>query len=499
MSFETIKHYKKSKERNIVFSIFSNGLVSDKDEQMAEPAECKNVYNLVYSGGALKTGLGFEELKIPASASDNVMHKIRIVASITSLHGMWMNRFWSSVNSRFAYQLVFLDQTYQVWVVPIFDAYDGQMWARQGNMSNISAPPSNTLNICTESEDSFIFFTPEGMSWLGTSSEGFFQNVPQFISTAVHYGKFFGIENTTHQPLVYTSNLNLKEWNSQNRVNIEFVDDRGASIKVVAFNDYVYIFRERGITRISIYSSKDDFSYTHLYTSSSRIFEKSICVCGDKVLFMTREGLFSFNGNSVKKICENYDKYFMALDNKNCDCACLDGKYYFASKCNFGDGQQVGCESGTYTNNIMFEVDVSTNEVNVVRGVDIKMFTPIDTPYLSGLAMVFNNTNMLTIGKLCKNGKNLEENTSKFWESFVSDLGFQGKRKRVKEVILTTLYPCQLTISSDEGEKTISISGNQKEQHIRTNIYGKNFSFKFSTTEASCEIRKPMIVFDVEA
>ena len=266
MSFKTTKHYKKSKERDIVFSIFSNGLVSDKDEQMANPTECKNVYNLVYAGGALKTGLGFNELKIPASESDKTMHRIRMVSSINNLYGMWMNRFWSNLNARFSYQLVFLDQTFQVWVVPVFDPYNGQMWARQGNMLELSSPPTNTLNICTESEDSFIFFTPEGMSWIGTNSEGFFQNVPQFISTAVHYGKFFGIENTTHQPLVYTSNLNLKEWNNENRVNIEFVDDRGASIKVVAFNDYVYIFRERGITKISIYSSKNDFSYTHLYT-----------------------------------------------------------------------------------------------------------------------------------------------------------------------------------------------------------------------------------------
>ena len=213
---------------------------------------------------------------------------------------------------------------------------------------------------------------------------------------------------------------------------------------------------------------------------------------------MTREGLFSFNGNSVKKICENYDKYFMALDNSNCDCACLNGKYYFASKCDFGDGKQIGCESGTFTNNVVFEVDVSTNEVNVIRGVDIKMFTPIDTPFMSKLAVVFNNANILTIGQLDRSGTILTENTSKFWESFVSDLGFQGKRKKIKEIVLTTLYPCQLTISSDEETKTISISGNEKEQHIRTNIYGKNFSFIFSTNDASCEIRKPMIVFDVE-
>ena len=498
MSFRTIKHYKKSKERNIVFSIFSNGLVSDKDEQMTNPAECKSVYNLSLSGGALKTGLGFRELKIPASESDTVMHGLVFVNTITSLHGMWLNRFWSRTRGKFSFQLMFLDQLYRVWVVPIFDAYNGQMWSREGNMSNISAPPSNVLNICTESEDSFIFFTPEGMSWLDTSSEGFYQNVPQFISSAVHYGKFFGIENSTHQPLVYTSNLNLKEWSSENRVNIEFVDDRGASIKVVAFNDYVYIFRERGITRISIYSSKDDFSYTHLYTSSSRIFEKSICVCGDKVLFMTRDGLYAFNGNSVKKICENFDKYFLALNNKNCESACLNGKYYFASKCNFGDGNQVGCESGTYTNNVVFEVDVSTFDVNVIRGVDVKMFTPIDTSYMSVLAVVFNNANALTIGQLDHSGKILTQSTAKSWESFVSDLGFQGKRKRVKEIVLTTLYPCQLTIKSDEETKTLSILGGENEQHIPANLFGRNFSFKFSTTEANCEIRKPMIVFDVE-
>lgn len=58
--YKNHKKHKKTEEKNLVFSIFANGLVSNQDDLVAKPNECKNFYNLTFCDGALKTGLGFK-------------------------------------------------------------------------------------------------------------------------------------------------------------------------------------------------------------------------------------------------------------------------------------------------------------------------------------------------------------------------------------------------------------------------------------------------------
>ena len=81
------------------------------------------------------------------------------------------------------------------------------------------------------------------------------------------------------------------------------------------------------------------------------------------MLFVTRDGLYSFNGTSVDRVARDYDKYFQKLDNANCCCACHKGKYYLATRHNFDDGEQLGCEAKEFVNNILFEIDVDDFEV----------------------------------------------------------------------------------------------------------------------------------------
>jgi len=274
------------------------------------------------------------------------------------------------------------------------------------------------------------------------------------------------------------------------------LDNRGAFLKLVAFNDYVYLFREHGITKLSIYTSKNDFSVAHLYTSTSKIFEKSICVCGEEVFFMTRDGLYAFNGSSVKKICEQYEHIFQNLDNRNCSSACLDGKYYLATKCNFDDSGIVGCENGDFVNNVLFEIDVESQKLNILRGINIKKILAIDTPYISKLVACFYDKPQ-KIGELCFCGKYFDDAIVKEWKSYSSDLGEHGKRKRLKELILASSTECEVEIISDEETKTFKFEGSEKEQRLPINIYGKNFQFCFKSSAESCEICKPRVVFEV--
>lgn len=493
--YKNVKKHKKTSEKSLMFSVFANGLVSNKDDLISKPNECKMMYNLTCKDGALKTGLGFKDFEVPATY-DNLeeCHSYNFAEKIDEIKGIWLDRWFNTTLERFVFQILMVDSENVVWGVPLVDSFNGFVWQKS---SKLQSEPLYGCAYRVENEDSALFFSKEGMLYLAAHAEGLYTDVPALISCVVHYDNFFGITNTNRNTLIYTTNLNLKNWSDEESSAIEFLDNRGSFTKLVAFNDYVYLFRENGITKISIYTSKNDFSFTHLYTSTSKIYENSVCVCGEKVFFVTRDGLYTFNGNSVDKVLDDYDIYFKNLENKNCASACLNGKYYLATKCFFEDDKQVGCENSEFVNNVLFAVDINDFSVDVFRGVDIRKLLSIDNPYTNKLCACFYNANKQRIGQLTTDGKLFGNSNVKLWKSFFTDLNFKSKRKKIKEIIINTHYECEVEIKSDEETKTYKFSGNMKEQRASVCVYGKNFQFIFKTNAEKCEISKPMIVFDV--
>lgn len=490
--YKNLKKHRKTAEKNLTFSIFDEG-VSEKDDSVSKSAGCKNFYNLSYIDGALKTGLGFDDLHVPTSTDDlDDTHIYDIESKIDEICGVWLDRWFNTLYGEYVYQLIFMDSKNNLWNAPLVDVYFGYIWTLT---DLLKSKPTSEIAYRIDNDDASIFFSNEGMVFLGRTEKELYPSVPAFISSVVHYDNFFGITNTNRNTLIYTTNLNLKNWQEAESSTIEFLDNRGAFMKLVALNDYVYLFRENGITKISIYTSKSDFSFTHLFTSTSKIYENSVCVCGEEVFFVTRNALMAFDGNSVDTISAS--KLFSNFDNSNCASASLNGKYYLATRCNFDDGQKIGCETGKYVNNVLLEVDVDTHEINILRGVDIRKLLPIDIPYMCKLCATFYGENKQRIGEINTSGKTFSNATEKFWTSFATDLGFEGKRKKIKEILIETAFPCSVKIKSDEEEKSFEFDGKNTLQRLPVSVLGNTFEFSFSSKNAECYIKKPMIVFDV--
>lgn len=497
--YKNIKNHKKTLEKNIVFSLFGDGVVSNEDDPIAKPNECKSFYNLCLNDGALKTGMGFQELQVPANTTDlETTHTFNLAGkSITKVKALLQHKWYNSTNKTYYYYVVIFAQDNKFYYGLMIDKLKGMLVTKSSKMP-ADVEPTFICNYRIGAKDSVLAFTDSGMLYISPNLDSLIEGVPALISCVVHYDNFFGITNTNRNTLIYKTNLDLTNWTDEENSTVEFLDQRGVFTKVISFNDYVYLFREYGITKISVYTNKDDFSYTHLYTSTSKIYEKSVCICGDRVLFFTRDGLYSFTGNTVSKICKEYDNIFQNLDNSNCSCACLDGKYYFATRYNFNDSAVVGCESEEgYVNNVLFEIDLHTLKVNIMRGVDVLQLLAIDNPYYSKLSACFNGTNCGHVGELTYDGKLFGENLDKSWTSFSTDLGYKGKKKKIKEIIINTLYPCKVEISSDEESKTFEFDGKNYEQRKNVSVYGKNFQIAFKSENTQCQISKPMLVFDL--
>lgn len=61
--YKNLKKHKKTQEKNLVFSIFGDGVVSNEDDALAKPNACKDSFNLRFSDGALKRDLDLEIFK----------------------------------------------------------------------------------------------------------------------------------------------------------------------------------------------------------------------------------------------------------------------------------------------------------------------------------------------------------------------------------------------------------------------------------------------------
>ena len=130
--------------------------------------------------------------------------------------------------------------------------------------------------------------------------------------------------------------------------------------RVVSFNDYVYVFRDFGVARVSAYGDQTNFSVSQLFISSAKIYGNSVCVCGDRIMFLSRDGIMSFDGYTTQKLNLGIESLLINVTNENCSSLYYNGKYYLALKLNFDDGEQIGCESYNegYINNAIIEVDL---------------------------------------------------------------------------------------------------------------------------------------------
>ena len=493
--YKNLKRKRNTQQKNLVYSIFSDGETSNVDESLVKANQCKRSYNFSYKDGTLKTGLGIGDLKVPATEADlQTLHTFDF-SQIEEIKNIIFNKWYNVNTGKYYYQLLIIDENFKIRMLPMIDEYNGYVWVRENRLEE---EPSFICDYRLNGLESTIYFTTTGALALSYAQSIIYPNIPAMISCVVHYDKFFGITKANRNKLVYTTHTELNEWTaSEQQSVVEFLDNSGLFTKLVTFNDYVYLFRENGITKISLYSSNDSFSCTHLYFSPSKIFEQSVCVCGDKIYFATRDGVYTFNGNSVAKVLGQYDVYFKNLNNENCSSACLDGKYYLATKCNFFDNQQVGCESGTYTNNVLFEIDINSGKMDMLRGVDIKKLVSVTCPFANKVVAIFNNTNANKVGEISHDGQVFGQATQKVWESFSTDFGFYNQRKKIKEVILTATNDCKISIESDEENKIFDVFGAENVQRMQINVSGKSFKVTFLTNSQTNKISKPKLVFDV--
>ena len=175
----------------------------------------------------------------------------------------------------------------------------------------------------------------------------------------IHFERLFATANDYTRRVWFSDDLNPTNFNvsSEEGGYIDLIDDFGRSNKVISFNDYVYVFRDFNIARITAFAQQENFSVSQLDVGNSRIFADTVSICDNKVIYLAGDGLYSFNGSSASKINLGISNLFKGVDNQYAKAGYADGYYYLACRTDFKD-DIVGCENNEfYRNNTLIKLN----------------------------------------------------------------------------------------------------------------------------------------------
>ncbi len=466
----------KSEEKEFEYEIFSS-LPNCKSDEQNKVGSTSEVYNFETESGALKAGFGFEDLKSPSSTTDLENESIVNLRG-DEIYAIWRLKWYDHSTDTNNYYIFYFNDENLICYENLFM----QRFATVIVPNNFTQTPYATY-YRNNSQDALLL-SGEGDNLMVITGNGTKTNelAPLIKSCCSHYGMLFAVTSSASSTLIYNEDTDITNWTDEKTSNLDFSDERGDLNKIISFDDYIFIFRDYGITKLSIYSSDEEFSINHMYLSDSYIYPNSIAQCGDNVYFLERSGLKRFNGSQVYNVDSDINYLLKECEQKNCYGVAFDGKYYLACRLNFDDGETVGCENyeGGYINNALVIYDYTSGHVNIVRGVDINMLLALNNPYKAKLVACFNNQYIGKIGQLTNDGQLFGVPLPSKWISTKTDLGYHGQKKRIKAFLIKSLSDITVTISSEKESKSYKVLGKEKIQKIKTNVIGNEFIVKIS-------------------
>lgn len=471
---------KSHKSKTITFNLFCENINTDNLSDNLNKGQGIMCYNFDNLSGALETGVGFGTLTLPIADGSPIKRDI-IIFNETDILKLWHYKYYDHINKYEVDKVMFLNIDGRLSIFNVF-AFDDYSYIINNDPEIFETVPVG-INYCINGED-YMAFSGEGGLYAYSQHmlPALNQNCPKCYAICKAYENLFLIRNDDRGSVYYTSNTNPLELDTSIS-EMDLTGEGGRLCALINFDDYLFIFRDYGITKFSKYGSSDNFSVSEIYRSATKIFAETVVVCGDMIVFLTQDGIYKFNGSSTIKFDLNIEKLFLNSDNKYATACYFKGKYYLACKLNFDDNESVGseaCEDG-FKNNALIILDVKSGKFNITRGVDIASLLSLNAGSLNIILTAFYGEHANRIGILNNSGKVFEDDLPAKWESAWLDFGEIEKFKIIRKISIKSEQNCTITFKSDLEEKSISIIGQNNIVKVNTNIKGTNFKISISS------------------
>ena len=321
----------------------------------------------------------------------------------------------------------------------------------------------NHLILCSQTDDMWV--------WNGINEPYQVLDAPCVKNMAVGFNRLFVTTSQNPYSVLFSSDLDPSNWSmsASDAGEVRFNDALGKVLSVFAIDNYIFVMRERGIVKLYNYNSNTNtFTISQAYLSASKIYSNSIAVCGDKIIFVCDDGIYSFDGLNGKKLYGQLNDILLTTD-LMC-AACVNNKYYLCAnvyeKCNY--------------NNALIVVDLQCDNIsNIIMGDQYDKLCTIFVGNIFQVALLSKTLNgecnLPTYVSNCLQNFNEAEF---LYKSKQIDLKPEGKIKTLSSLTLKSLYDLSLIIYTDKMNKKISVKGSPYFQKIKLGLLAHNFSFK---------------------
>ena len=451
-------------------------------------------YNFLYGNGALNTGMGYREAKLPIQGNNTITHILP--TSTVKLLGIWLYRRYDIEDECRDDRIIVKGENGTFYETKLFDL---DTYHPIGNIT--TSGKVNMANYRLNGQDVLLVSSEYGKLWIydGINAPYMVENSPQITSMAVHYERIFATTGGEMNQVWFSDDFDPSNWNVSMTEGgfIEFSDGMGRANRVVSYLDHIYIFRDYGINRLTAYGDQSEFAMVNLFVSAGRIYPDTVAVCGDKVIFLAEDGLYALDGVTTSRILENINPLLTGIKDYSKGCF-YNGKYYLATNINYNDGVKVLSEKEINSrNNSVLEFNINTSVVNIMRGVDVYDFLPFNVDNASGLLSIFRKLKTYDVGMLDYTGAFFDTSLPKYWRTAVSDLAVFGKQKNIRDLYINSAYDIKVGLIVDNKEHEYSVRGSYNTSKVKVDIKGNMIAFVVKTNCNDAEIKNLSVIIDI--
>ncbi len=448
------------------------GIVNTTDEGVLDMAYTDKAYNFAFENGALTGGIGIDPAEGYYVAPIVARHLYPEIPGTRGIKDVFLYRrltaegvrddrlIAQATSGHFYYTSIFKTDTWHE-IPEIIITKD--VWTVNYNYNG------NDVLLLTSGRDMLLV--------LNDTTPMACMNTPKFTSLAVHNERVYGSFNGSKPQVWFSDDFNPVNWNvsSGEAGYINFSDECGEVLKVVSFLNYLYVFREYGIFRLTAYGDQSEFLMKKVFTDTGRIVKNSIEVCGDKIIFYAEDGLYAFDGYVVSRIAVDmpavYRKHLISG-------AYLDGCYYLAC-CIWEDSDQ---------NNAVVRYNLRDKSISILYGYAVRVLKSVRVHNGSQVLCVFaRGDDIKKLGMVSGSGKVMNVPTKKRYISPYGTLG-SSALKTVRSVSLLTTSDLTLRVKADGRQYDYEVCGSETMQTVPIEKCGGRIGFELICDSADAYV-----------
>ncbi len=467
--------------RNKKIRVGFKGIIQTTDESLLSHEYAKECENFSFDNGVLKANLGVDRAQGYFPFPNKARHTYKeLPKGYTARRVFFYKR---KEEGKEVVRIVVQVGNGTFWYTKMHEEddwhmYPGAQFIGDADAVNYNYKGDDVMLLCT-STDSLFFLIGDTSYVCGAA--------PHFSSIAVHNERVYGAVNGQQTQVWFSDDFNPANWNvsADEAGYIGFADGMGDILKLISFQNYLYIFREYGIYRLTAYGDQSEFILKKVFIDTGRICKDSIVQCGDKIIFYAETGLFAFDGYTATPIGNElptiYSKFYLCG-------AYLDDCYYLA--CRIKNEEQL--------NNALIKYDMRQKQFSILYGLKIRFMSAMRAHDVSDVLCTFDGEYGNVLGMISNSGKVLDNITKKHYAGPYNNMASIGF-KTVKSVSFVSKYPITLTVILDKIRYVFDVEGKDELQTVIVEKSGREFGIEIDSDTQNAYVTPLIVDMDVTA